>query len=159
MTVRNNNRPKKVAVVWTKSENNDGIKAANLLRRTGARVEVREIDSSKWKKSDLEAAVPGYTTLPQIVVDGTVIGDITALKAHSDFLPRLTKTKLSKEERAVKALENLNNMRAVRSEAAAARSLISNATVKGRKNQQTAEQKTVALARAEAAKAIRDAKL
>jgi len=66
---------------------------------------------------------------------------------------------LSKEERAVKALENLTNMRAVRSEAAAARSLISNTTIKGRKNNPTDEQKTVALARAEAAKAIRDAKL
>ena len=159
MTVRNPNQPQKTAIVWTKSENRDGIKAAALLRRTGAKVEVRDIESGKWKKSDVEASVPGYTTLPQVVVDGTVVGDITALKEHPDFLPKLKKPKLSKEERAVKALENLTNMRAVRSEAAAARSLISNTTIKGRKNNPTDEQKTVALARAEAAKAIRDAKL
>jgi glutaredoxin len=159
MTVRNTNQPQKTAIVWTKSENRDGIKAAALLRRTGAKVEVRDINSGKWKKSDVEASVPGYTTLPQVVVDGTVVGDITALKEHPDFLPKLKQPTLSKEERSVKTLENRTNMRALKLETAAARSLISNTTVRGRQFHPTAEQKTAALARAEAAKAIRDAKL
>ena len=152
------NVPKKTAIVWTKSENRDGIKAAALLRRTGAKVEVRDIDSGKWKKSDVEASVPGYTTLPQIVFDGKAIGDLDAVKAHADLGAKLKKPKLDHAARTAKAAENktiwMNNKKA----AAAERAVASNLTVKGRKNQATEEQKAAALVRAVAAKAARTAR-
>ena len=140
MTVMKTKPPQKTAVVWTKSENQDGIKAANLLRRTGAKVEVREIGTGKWKKSDVEAAVPGYTSLPQIVVDGAVVGDLAAVKAHPQLGARLKKPTLDHAARAA---------------AAAERAVAAKSVVKGRLNHPTEEQNTAALARAVAAKAAR----
>ena len=148
--------PQKTAIVWTNTENRDGIKAAALLRRTGAKVEVRDIDSGKWKKSDVAAAVPGYTTLPQVVVDNVVVGDLAAVKSHPKLGAKLKKPKLDHAARMAKAVENkttwMNNKKA----AAAERSKASNLVVKGRKiSQSTEEQKAAALARAVAAKAAR----
>jgi glutaredoxin len=147
--------PQKTAIVWTNTENRDGIKAAALLRRTGAKVEVRDIDSGKWKKSDVEASVPGYTTLPQIVVDGAVVGDLAAVKSHPKLGAKLKKPKLDHAARTAKAAENkttwMNNKKA----AAAERAVAAKSVVKGRLNHPTEEQKTVALARAVAAKAAR----
>ena len=149
------NIPQKTAIVWTNSENQDGIKAANLLRRTGAKVEVREINKGKWKKSDVAAAVPGYTTLPQIIVDNEVIGDLAAVKAHPALGARLKKPALDKAARAAKLAENKANKEATRIAASAERAIASRSVVKGRKNQSTQEQKSAALARAVAAKAAR----
>jgi glutaredoxin len=149
------NVSKKTAIVWTNTENRDGIKAAALLRRTGAKVEVRDIDSGKWKKSDAEAAVPGYTTLPQIVYDGTVVGDLAAVKAHADLGARLKKTPLTKEARAAKATENRTNWKNNRAAAAAERAAASNLVVSGRQVQATEEQKAAAIARAVAQKSAR----
>jgi len=151
------NIPQKTAIVWTNSENQDGIKAANLLRRTGAKVEVREINKGKWKKSDVAAAVPGYTTLPQIIVDNEVIGDLAAVKAHPALGARLKKPALDKAARAAKLAENKANKEATRIAASAERAIASRSVVKGRKNQSTQEQKSAALARAEVAKAARTA--
>ena len=146
----------KTAIVWTNTENRDGIKAAALLRRTGAKVEVRDINSGKWKKSDVEASVPGYKTLPQIVYDGTAIGDLDAVKAHADLGAKLKKPKLDHAARTAKAAENKATWKATRIAAAAERSVASNLVVKGRKiSQSTEEQKAAALARAVAAKAAR----
>jgi len=155
MTVTRTKPPQKQVVIWTKSENKDGIKAANIMRRTGAKVEVREIDSGKWKKSDVEAAVPGYTSLPQVLVDNTVIGDLAALKAHPDFIPRLKKPKLDNVARALKTGENRTNWKTARAAAATERSVASNLVIKGRQSHPTEEQKTVAIARAVAAKEAR----
>ena len=149
------NVPKKTAIVWTNTENRDGIKAAALLRRTGAKVEVRDIDSSKWKKSDVEASVPGYTTLPQIVFDGTVVGDLAAVKEHPQLGAKLKKPKLDHAARTAKAAENRANWMNNKKAAAAERAVASNLTVKGRKSQSTEEQKAAALVRAVAAKAAR----
>jgi glutaredoxin len=149
------NISKKTAIVWTNTENRDGIKAAALLRRTGVKVEVRDIDSSKWKKSDVEASVPGYTTLPQIVFDGAVVGDLAAVKSHPKLGAKLKKTKLDHAARIAKAAENkttwMNNKKA----AAAERALAAKSVVKGRLNHPTEEQKAAALARAVAAKSAR----
>lgn len=147
--------PQKTAIVWTNTENRDGIKAAALLRRTGAKVEVRDIDSGKWKKSDVAAAVPGYTTLPQVVVDNVVVGDLAAVKSHPKLGAKLKKPKLDHAARMAKAVENkttwMNNKKA----AAAERAVAAKSVVKGRLNHPTEEQKAAALARAVAAKAAR----
>jgi hypothetical protein len=157
MTVTRTKPPQKQVVIWTKSENKEGIKAANIMRRTGAKVEVREIDSGKWKKSDVEAAVPGYTSLPQVVVDNSVIGNLAALKVHPDFIPRLKKPKLEHAERAVKTAENRTNWKTARAAAATERAVASNLVIKGRFSHATEEQKTAAIARAVAAKEARAA--
>lgn len=145
----------KTAIVWTNTENRDGIKAAALLRRTGAKVEVRDINSGKWKKSDVEASVPGYKTLPQIVYDGTAIGDLDAVKAHAELGVKLKKPKLDHVARTAKAAENKATWKNNKLAAAAERAVASNLTVKGRKSQPTEEQKSAALVRAVAAKAAR----
>ena len=149
------NVPQKTAIVWTESENNEGTRAANHLRRIGAKVEVREIDNSQWRKSDAEAAIPGYTSLPQIIFDGTVIGDLAALLANPDIGEKVKKTELETEERKAKSDENKTNWKNNKKAAAAERAVASNLTVKGRKSQTTEEQKAAALARAVAAKAAR----
>ena len=147
--------PQKTAIVWTNTENRDGIKAAALLRRTGAKVEVRDIDSGKWKKSDVAVAVPGYTTLPQVVVDNVVVGDLAAVKSHPKLGAKLKKPTLDHAARMAKAVENkttwMNNKKA----AAAERAVAAKSVVKGRLNHPTEEQKTVALARAVAQKSAR----
>jgi len=155
MTVTRTKPPQKTAVVWTNTENRDGIKAAALLRRTGAKVEVRDIDSGKWKKSDVAAAVPGYTTLPQIVLDNVVVGDLAAVKSHPKLGAKLKKPKLDHTTRTAKAAENKTNWMNNKKAAAAERAVASNLVVKGRKSQPTAEQKTAAVARAEVAKIAR----
>ena len=155
MTVTKTKPPQKQVIIWTKSDNKDGIKAANIMRRTGAKVEVREIDKSKWKKSDVAAAVPGYTSLPQVIVDGTVIGDLAALKAHPDFIPRLKKPKLDHAAKTAKAAENRTNWKTARTAAASARAEATKSAFTGRQHHPTEEQRTVASARAGVAKAAR----
>ena len=155
MTVRKTKPPQKTAVVWTKSDNEDGKSAINLLRRTGAKVEVRYLDSAKWKRSDVEAVVPGYTTLPQVVVDNAVVGDLAALKADPRFLPRLTKPMLDKAAKTAKGIADHAKWKTDRSAAAAARAVASQTVVAGRQSHPTDEQKAAALTRAVAAKAAR----
>ena len=149
------NVPQKTAIVWTKSENREGTKAANLLRRIGAKVEVREIDNSNWKKKDVETAVPGYTKLPQVVVDGTVIGDFAAVLLHPEIGGKIKKTRLDTEARKAKSVENKANWKNKKIAAAAERAAASNLVAKGRTNHPTEEQKAAALTRAVAAKAAR----
>jgi hypothetical protein len=149
--------PQKTAIVWTSFENQDGVKAANLLRLIGAKVEVREVGTGKWKKSDVAAAVPGYTTLPQVVVDNAVVGNLAAVKAHPDLGARLKKPAMDKAAIAAKSLENKTNLENNRLAAAAARSAASSLAVRGRQNHPTTEQKTAAAARAVTAKAARAA--
>ena len=149
------NVPQKTAIVWTESENNEGTRAANHLRRIGAKVEVREIDNSQWRKSDVEAAIPGYTSLPQIIFDGTVIGDLAALLAHPDIGEKVKKTELETEERKTKSDENKTNWKNNKIAAAAERAAAATLIVTGRQSLPTDEQTAAALARAEAAKAVR----
>jgi len=133
LTTRKTKPPQKTAVIWTTSDNRDGIKAASLLRNCGAKVEVREIDSGKWKKSDVAAAVPGYTTLPQVVVDNAVVGDLAALKAHPAFLPRLKKPQIEQAAKVAKGAADLAKYKTDRAAAVAARVVAAKSKVIGRK--------------------------
>ena len=154
--MRNSNTPpKKTAIVWTTTDSQEGKSAAKLLSRSGVKVEVRNIDKGKWKRADVAAAVPGYTTLPQVVVENEVIGDLAALKAHANYGRKLAAPKVSHADRIAKASEAHKAMKAARTEGAAARSVAEKSNVVGRRRSQTEEQKTVALARAESAKAAR----
>ena len=151
----NTNPTQKTAIIWSRLGNQDGVKAANLLSNRGVKVELRELGSSNWKKSDVEAAAPGYTSLPQIVVNDVLIGDLAALKANPDFLPLVKKPMLDKAARKAKGVEDRNNRMAAKSMASTARAVASNNVVTGRQDNQTDEQKAAALVRAQAAKIAR----
>jgi glutaredoxin len=71
------------AIIWTQNRNLDCVKAIGLASRMGLTVEERNINSNRWTLSDLQAAVPGANTLPQIVVGDTVIGGFAQLVAKS----------------------------------------------------------------------------
>jgi glutaredoxin len=71
------------AIIWTKNQSQDCVKAVLLAKRMGLTVEVRNIDSNQWNLAALQAAIPGATTLPQIVVGDTVIGGFADLVAKN----------------------------------------------------------------------------
>ena len=80
------------AIVWTKNNNPDCRAAMRLLARLGFAVEERCIDDhGQWTKADLQAAVPGAKTVPQIVIDNTVVGDIDAFRKA--YAPMITEAK------------------------------------------------------------------
>ena len=66
----------KTAVVWTKKDDPASLLAISALKRAGVKVEQRVVDGRKYKTADLQAAVPGATRLPQIVVNDQVVGDM-----------------------------------------------------------------------------------
>jgi glutaredoxin len=80
----------KNAIVWTNSKNLDCRIAVGILKRLKYTVEERNIDTNRpWSSKLLTDAIPGATTVPQIVIDETVIGGLEALKA----LPEVQATK------------------------------------------------------------------
>jgi glutaredoxin len=80
----------KNAIVWTNSKNLDCRVAVSILKRLQYTVEVRNIDTNRpWNNTSLTDAIPGATTVPQVVIDDVVIGGLDALKA----LPEVQATK------------------------------------------------------------------
>ena len=80
----------KNAIVWTNSKSLDCRIAVGILKRLKYTVEERNIDTNRpWSSKLLTDAIPGATTVPQIVIDETVIGGLDALKA----LPEVQATK------------------------------------------------------------------
>ena len=71
------------AIIWTQNRNLDCVKAVNLASRMGLTVEVRNIDGNQWNLAQFQAAVPGATTLPQIVIGDAVLGGFKELVAKS----------------------------------------------------------------------------
>ena len=71
------------AIIWTKNNSQDCVKAVVLARRMGLTVEVRNINSPQWDLAALQAAIPGATTVPQIVIGDIVLGSFDELVAKS----------------------------------------------------------------------------
>jgi glutaredoxin len=71
------------AIIWIKKNSQDCVKAVMLAQRMGLTVEVRNIDSNNWDLAAFQAAVPGATTLPQIIIGDTVLGGFAELVAKS----------------------------------------------------------------------------
>jgi glutaredoxin len=71
------------AIIWTKNNSLDCAKAVSLAQRMGLTVEVRNINTPQWNLAALQAAIPGATTVPQIVIGDTVLGDFAALVAKA----------------------------------------------------------------------------
>ena len=70
------------AVVWSKDQCGNCVMAKNLLRNEGIEYEERNISQGPWTREQLLAAVPHARTLPQIILDGNLIGGYDQLKKH-----------------------------------------------------------------------------
>jgi glutaredoxin len=56
--------------------------AKNLLRNEGIEYEERNISQGPWTREQLLKAVPHARTLPQVILDGNLIGGSDQLKKH-----------------------------------------------------------------------------
>ena len=71
----------KNVIVWSKANCSYCDKAKALLRSKSIVFEERKI-GEQWTKEDLLAAVPTARTVPQIFIDGKLIGGYTELAKH-----------------------------------------------------------------------------
>ena len=69
------------AVVWSKEQCPYCVQAKKLLELKGIEYEERNIQKD-WTKEQLLEAVPTARTVPQIFLDGNLIGGFTELKSH-----------------------------------------------------------------------------
>ena len=70
------------ATVWSKNQCPYCVMAKNLLRSNGVEYEERNISEGPWTKEQLLEAVPHARTLPQIILDGNLIGGYDQLKKY-----------------------------------------------------------------------------
>ena len=70
------------ATVWSKNQCPYCVMSKNLLRSNGVEYEERNISEGPWTKEQLLEAVPHARTLPQIILDGNLIGGYDQLKKH-----------------------------------------------------------------------------
>ena len=70
------------ATVWSKDQCGYCVMAKNLLRNQGIEYEERNISTGPWTREQLLEAVPHARTLPQIILDGNLIGGYDQLKKH-----------------------------------------------------------------------------
>ena len=67
-------------VVWSKNNCPHCVSAKTLLNTKGIQYEERNIESGKWTTAQLLEATPGVRSVPQIVIDGKLIGGYDKLK-------------------------------------------------------------------------------
>lgn len=70
------------AIVWSKTYCPYCVNAKNLLQSKGIEYEERNIQEGEWTKEQLLEAVPGARTVPQIFIDGKLIGTFEHLKEY-----------------------------------------------------------------------------
>lgn len=69
------------AIVWSKNQCTFCEQAKRLLKLKGVEFEERKIDNG-WTREQLLEAVPTARTVPQIVLDGQLIGGYNELKKY-----------------------------------------------------------------------------
>ena len=69
------------AIVWSKNHCPFCDQAKNLLKLKGIEYEERNINHD-WTREQLLEAVPEARTVPQIFLDGKLIGGFTELRRH-----------------------------------------------------------------------------
>ena len=69
------------AIVWSKDQCPFCDQAKNLLKLKGIEYEERNINRD-WTREQLLEAVPGARTVPQIFLDGKLVGGFTDLRQH-----------------------------------------------------------------------------
>lgn len=70
------------AIVWSKDYCPYCVNAKKLLDIKGIAYEERNISQGEWTREQLLEAVPGARTVPQIFIDGKLIGTYDNLKEH-----------------------------------------------------------------------------
>jgi glutaredoxin 3 len=69
-------------IVWTKTYCPYCVNAKNLLQSKGIEYEERNIQEGTWTREQLLEACPEARTVPQIVIDGKIIGGFDRLKEY-----------------------------------------------------------------------------
>jgi glutaredoxin len=94
----------KNAIVWTNGINADCVIAISTLGKMGYTVEERNISANNpWNHDLLVAAIPGAKSLPQIVINNTVIGGLKELRATQEFKDAQAAAKTSYQARMAAA--------------------------------------------------------
>jgi glutaredoxin 3 len=70
------------AIVWSKDACPYCDQAKALLKSQNIEFEERNITQGTWTREQLLEAVPTARTVPQIFLDGKLIGGFTDLRAH-----------------------------------------------------------------------------
>lgn len=70
------------AIVWSKDYCPYCVRAKALLDAKGIVYEERNISQSEWSKEQLLEAVPEARTVPQVFLDGNLIGGYDQLKEY-----------------------------------------------------------------------------
>jgi glutaredoxin 3 len=70
------------AIVWSKDPCPFCDRAKNLLKLKGIEFEERNITTGDWTKEQLMESVPGARTVPQILINGQLIGGFNELQQH-----------------------------------------------------------------------------
>lgn len=73
------------AIVWSQPQCAFCEQAKKLLERSGIEYEERKV-GVKYTREDLQAAVPGARSVPQIFLDEQYIGGFQELKTHMQQL-------------------------------------------------------------------------
>lgn len=69
-------------IVWSKDPCPYCDRAKALLTSKGIAYEERNITQGTWSKEQLLESVPGARSVPQIIVDGTLVGGFTELQKY-----------------------------------------------------------------------------
>ena len=69
------------AIVWSKNQCPYCLQAKALLESKGIEFEERNVQKD-WTKEQLLEAVPNARTVPQIFLDGELVGGFNELRAH-----------------------------------------------------------------------------
>ena len=68
------------AIVWSKTPCPYCDQAKNLLKSKGIEFEERNITTGGWTREQLLEAIPNARTVPQIFLDGELVGGFTELR-------------------------------------------------------------------------------
>jgi glutaredoxin len=113
----------KNAIVWTKTNSQDCLTAISTLKKMGYTVEERNTSAhNPWDNAALLAAIPSAKSVPQIVIDETVIGGLTELRATQEFKSYQDAAKSAYQARMAVASAPRASMEAKQAAAAAAQS-------------------------------------
>jgi len=72
----------KEIIVWSRDNCPYCVKAKNLLDIQDLKYEERNISEGVWTREQLLEACPGARTVPQIVINNTVIGGYDQLEVY-----------------------------------------------------------------------------
>lgn len=72
----------KTAIVWSNTNCSFCEQAKKLLTINGYEYEERNLASGKWTKEQLLEVAPNARTVPQIFIDGNLIGGFTELRQY-----------------------------------------------------------------------------